>query len=173
MNGGILAERYERTMSRLEQITRAGYLVKVQWEYQFDDACIVKQKTELLAHSLVLQRPLRARDAMYGERTETMHLHYKSREKETIKYVDDMRCYPYIYKYFNLPVSHPIIHVGDECKNINKCLGMDGPINSSIVPPEKLYHPVLPFRCNKKLMICLCRTFVHTSSIEGMRAYPR
>ena len=26
-----------------------------------------------------------------------------------------------------------------------------------------LYHPVLPFRCNKKLMFCLCRTCVQTS----------
>jgi len=29
-SGDTLAERYERTMSRLEQITRSGYLVKVQ-----------------------------------------------------------------------------------------------------------------------------------------------
>ena len=32
-SGDTLAERYERTMSRLEQITRSGYLVKVQWEW--------------------------------------------------------------------------------------------------------------------------------------------
>jgi len=32
MNGDILPERYERTMSRLELITRAGYLVKVERE---------------------------------------------------------------------------------------------------------------------------------------------
>ena len=31
-SGDTLAERYERTMSRLEQITLSGYLVKVQWE---------------------------------------------------------------------------------------------------------------------------------------------
>ena len=30
MNGDTIAERYERTILRLEQITRAGYLVKVQ-----------------------------------------------------------------------------------------------------------------------------------------------
>jgi len=35
----------------------------------------------------------------------------------------------------------------------------------SIVPPERLYLPVLPFRCNKELMFCLCRSFVITSSI--------
>jgi len=34
----------------------------------------------------------------------------------------------------------------------------------SIVPPERLYHPVLPFRANQKLMFSLCRTCVLTSN---------
>ena len=37
-NGDTLADRYEQTMLRLEQITRAGYQVKVQWECVFDEA---------------------------------------------------------------------------------------------------------------------------------------
>jgi len=61
-------------------------------------------------------------------------------------------------------VGPPIIHVGDECKDKEACLRMDGLINCSIVPPERLYHPVLPFSCNNKLMFCLCRTCVLTSS---------
>jgi len=35
-SGDTIADRYERTMSRLEQITRSGYVVKVQWECDFD-----------------------------------------------------------------------------------------------------------------------------------------
>jgi len=54
-----------------------------------------------------------------------------------------------------VPVGHPIIHVGDACKDIETCLRMGGLIKCSIIPPEKLYHPVLPFRCNDKLMFCL------------------
>jgi len=87
-----------------------------------------------------------------------MTLHYKARENETKQYVDVMSLYPYICKYYKFPVGHPIIHVGDAC------LRMGGLIKSSIIPPEKLYHPVLPFRCNNKLMFCLCRTCVLTSS---------
>jgi len=30
-NGDTLADRYERTFSLLEQMTRVGYLVKIQW----------------------------------------------------------------------------------------------------------------------------------------------
>jgi len=93
-----------------------------------------------------------------------MRLHYKARKIETIQYVDFMSLYPYICKYFKFPVGHPIIHVGDACKDIEACLRMDGLIKCSILPPEKLYHPVLPFSFNNKLMFCLCRTCVLTSS---------
>jgi len=48
-----LAERYERTLARIEQITQAGYQVKIQWECEFDEAGIVNQKPELLTHPIV------------------------------------------------------------------------------------------------------------------------
>jgi len=64
MTCDTLAERYERAMSRLEQITRVGYQVKVQWECEFGDAGIVDQKPELLTHPIVRQSPLCARDAL-------------------------------------------------------------------------------------------------------------
>ena len=138
-------------MSRLEQMTRAGYLVKVQWECQFEDT----GRPELLA---LQTSPLRTRDALYGGRIESMSLHYKAWENETKQYVDVMSLYPYICKYFKFPVGHPVIHVGDACRR------MGGLIKCSIIPPEKLFHPVLPFICNNKLMFCLCRTCVLTSS---------
>jgi len=152
-----LAERYERTMSRLEQITRAGYQVNVQWECEFEE------KTRP-AHASCSETPLRTRDALYGCRTEAMRLHFKVRENESIQYVDVMILYPYICKYFQFPVGHPTVHVGDECKYTETCLRMDGLIKCTIIPPQKLYHPVLPYRCKNKLMFCLCRTFVQTSS---------
>jgi len=128
-------------MSRLKQMTRAGYLVNVQWECEFDDA-------GKPAHP---QSPLRKRDALYGSRNEAMRLFYKALENETIKYVDVISLYPYICKYFKFPVGQLIIHLGDACKDIEACLRMDGLIKCSIVPTEKLYHTVLPFRCNIKL----------------------
>jgi len=93
-NGDTLAERYERTMARLEKITRAGYQVTVQWECEFEE------RPELLAHPIVSQSPLCTRDALYGGMTEALRLHYKVQENETIQYVDVMSLYPYICKYF-------------------------------------------------------------------------
>jgi len=150
-------------MSSLEQITRAGYLCKVQWACEFDEA----GRPELLLHSIVQQSPLRARNILYEGRTEAMHLHYKARENETIENADVICLYPYTCKYFKFPVGKSIIHVGDASKDIEACIRMDGLIKCSIVPPERLYHPVLPFRCNNKLIFCLCRSCVLTSSFSS------
>jgi len=67
MSGDTLAERNDRTISRLQQITRAGYQVKIQWECEVDDAGIVNQKPELLRHPIVEQSPLYTRDALYAD----------------------------------------------------------------------------------------------------------
>jgi len=74
-----------------------------------------------------------------------------------------MILYPYICKYFKLPVGHSIIHLGDECMDIEACLRKEVLIKCSIVPPEKLYQPVFPFRCDNKLMFCLCIMCILTS----------
>jgi len=60
LSGDNLAQRYERTMSRLEQITRTGYQYKIQWE------CEIDEKPELLTHPIVRHRPMCTRDALYG-----------------------------------------------------------------------------------------------------------
>jgi len=93
-----------------------------------------------------------------------MLAHYKVRENETIQYVDVMSFYPYICKYFKFAVGHPTIHVGVVCKDVEACLRMDGLIKCIIIPPQKLYLPDLPYRCNNNLMTCLCRTCVQTCS---------
>jgi hypothetical protein len=65
-------------------------------------------------------------------------------------------------------VGHQTVHVGDTCKNVNACLKMEGLIKCTVVPPKDLYHPVLPFRFNKKLYISLSRSCVqeHNRSVE-------
>jgi len=69
-------------MSRNEQITAAGYTVKVIWECEFDAAKIVENKPELLTHPIVRHSPKHTRDALYGGRTKALRLHYKIGENE-------------------------------------------------------------------------------------------
>jgi hypothetical protein len=37
----------------------------------------------------------------------------------------------------------------------------------TIVPPQDLYHPVLPFRYNKKLLFSLCQSCVFEQNTAG------
>ncbi|GFG31346.1 hypothetical protein Cfor_03980 [Coptotermes formosanus] len=52
-----LAQRYERTMDRLQRITQAGYTVEVQWECDFDRE-ILQKHPELERLPIVEQSPL-------------------------------------------------------------------------------------------------------------------
>ena len=157
LGGDTLSERYEQTMARLEQITGAGYEVETMWECQFEQD-ILAHHPELETLPALQQSPLNTRDALYGGRTEAMRLHYKVRDGESIQYVDVMSLYPYICKYFKFPVGHPTIYIGDECRDIAAMLQKEGLIKCLIMPPKQLYHPVLPFKCNNKLLFCLCRS---------------
>ena len=109
-------------MTRLEQITHAGYEVRIQWECEFYEAFI---SPELRTHPIVEKSPLKTRDALYGGRTEAMRLHHTPRDDETVQYVDVMSLYPYICKYFKFPIGHPVIHVGDACLDKDTMLQRD------------------------------------------------
>ena len=37
-------------------------------------------------------------------------------------------------------------------------LSMEGLIKCTVLLTRRLYHLVLPFRCNNKLLFCLCKT---------------
>jgi hypothetical protein len=102
------------------------------------------------------KQPPRMRDALYGGRTETMRLHYKVKEsEETMQYVDVMSLYPWVCKYFKFPVGHPTIHL--DCEDIPTMLAKEGLVRWTVLPLRDLYHSVLPYRCNGRLLFCLCR----------------
>ena len=123
-NGDSLATRYEQTMARLVQITRAGYQFKDQWECEFDDVC--RAIPVLLAQPTVCKSPLFTREAMYRGRTEAMRQYYKAREVETIQYADVMSLYPYVCQYGKFPVPHSVVNVGDSCKDKEAYLSKEG-----------------------------------------------
>jgi hypothetical protein len=51
-----------------------------------------------------------------------MRLQYKVTEEEAMQYVDVMFLYPYIFRYFKFPIGQPVIHVGDDCLDIQAML---------------------------------------------------
>ena len=69
-----------------------------------------------------------------------------------------MSLYPFVCKHFKFPVGHSVIHVGDACRDMESMLQKEGSMKCCILPPRKLYHPVLQFRCNGRLLFCLSKT---------------
>lgn len=60
MFGKTMAERFEQTTDRFEQITQAGYQVVVQWECEFVDEILARQ-AEMKKHSVFDHDPLNTR----------------------------------------------------------------------------------------------------------------
>ena len=135
LNEDALSERYEKTMATLERIKQAGYQVEVEWECHFDSKNM-PHHPELKTHPVVQHSPLNTRDALYGGRTEAMRLHYKIKEGESIQYVDVMSLYPFVCKYFKFSVSHPVLNVGDACRDIETLLQKEGLMKCCILRPE-------------------------------------
>lgn len=54
------------------------------------------------------------------------------------------------------PVGHPTI-VTEDFGDLDDYFGI---VHCKVVPPRGLYLPVLPYRCQNKLMFPLCRTCV-------------
>jgi len=64
MSGDTLAEGYEITIVRIEQITREGYQVEVEWECELNEE-ILTRHPELKTHSVVLHSLLNTRVVLY------------------------------------------------------------------------------------------------------------
>jgi len=99
-----------------------------------------------------------------------MRFHYKVREgEEILQYVDVMSLYPYVCKYYKFPVGHPLIHVG-ESSQVREAQGL---IKCCIQPPQRLYIPVFPYRCNSRLMFCLCSSCATECNTDGECAHEK
>lgn len=101
--------------------------------------------------------PLDPREAFYVGRTGMAKCHYEAEEKEKLFYEDFTSLYPTINKYGTYPVGHPQIIVNVASQNIQDYFGI---ALVDVIAPEKLLHPVLPVKLNRKLMFPLCKKSV-------------
>lgn len=98
--------------------------------------------------------PINPRKCLFGGRTNAIQLYYKAKENEKIHYVDFTSLYPSVQKYKRFPVGYPII-ITENFSDINNYFGV---VKCRILPPRKLYLPVLPVQMNGKLLFPLCFT---------------
>ncbi|CAB4006372.1 DNA polymerase [Paramuricea clavata] len=101
-----------------------------------------------------VSEPLEPRHAFFGGRTNATRLYYDVQPEEKIRYVDFCSLYPWCNKYGEYPIGHPEI-ITENFQPISDYFGL---VKCSVLPPRALYHPVLLYRTQGKLMFPLCRT---------------
>jgi hypothetical protein len=154
----ILNETMGRTYLRhLERMTYLKNKVNVVeiWECEYE----AKLKTDYFFKSFVksirnIRPPLNPRSALAGGRTNAIELYYSGRAG----YIDFTSLYPYIQKYGVFPLGHPKI-ITENFKSLDNYFGL---VYCRVLPPQKLYLPVLPYKSNNKLMFPLCATCADT-----------
>ena len=144
------------TIEKRETIKSAGYNHVSTYECQLNKNKEFQKFAKDFDQEIV--EPLNPRDSFYGGRTNATKLLYKFKENECGRYVDFCSLYPTVQYHQKYPISHPTkIHNPEKY-----CKSWYGLIKCKVVPPRKLYHPVLPQRIKvdsyEKLVFALCKT---------------
>ena len=148
------------TIEKRETIKSAGYNHVSTYECQLNKNKDFQKFAKDFDQEIV--EPLNPRDSFYGGRTNATKLLYEFKENECGRYVDFCSLYPTVQYYQKYPISHPTkIHNPEKY-----CKSWYGLIKCKVVPPRKLYHPVLPQRIKvdsyEKLVFTLCKTCAET-----------
>ena len=145
---------YATTMRVLEDIKNAGYNLVVIWECDWKR---LKNKKKLNSNVELFKRlPLNPRDAYYGGRTNAVSLYKKVTGTEKIHYIDVVSMYPTVMslpKYWYPIGEHEVRRFDDPNMPLVPLEELFGFQKCHVIPPNNLYHPVLPERseCGKLL----------------------
>lgn len=142
------------TLKKRRYIESLGVNYVCTWEHDFQNLLAQSKEVSTFIDSLDLQERLDPRDSFFGGRTNAVKLYYRSRQGEKIHYLDFCSLYPSVNKYARYPVKEPKIIT----RNFSDITNYFGIAKIKILPPRKLYHPVLPQKINGKLTFTLCRT---------------
>ena len=150
----------DQTIGKRDAIKNAGYNHVSTYECQLTRNKDFQKFAKNFTQEIV--EPLNPRDAFYGGRTNATKLLYNFKENECGRYVDFCSLYPTVQYYQKYPIDHPTKIFNPE-KYDKSWYGL---IKCKVVPPRKLYHPVLPQRIKvdsyKKLVFTLCKTCAET-----------
>lgn len=136
-------EVYEETPQKIDQLKASGFNVKVKWECEYLKERKEHPPLKQFVQSFDLIEPLEPRDAFFGGQTEATTLYAKTKEDETIADI----------------IFQP------EDQNIHHYFGI---AKVDVLPPERLYHPVLPVRQHGKLTFPLCSACVTEEMAKPM-----
>ena len=149
-----MTDLYDKTIEKKLFVESQGYTYECIWECEFKTELLSNSNMRQFINSLEVVTPLEPRDAFYGGRTEAFKLYAEATPEQQIRYYDVTSLYPFINKTGKIPVGHPQILT----ENFDDIHQYEGLIKCKVLPPRKLYAPVLPAKCNGKLIFGLCRT---------------
>lgn len=166
-----MLHRREKCQAKADKIKSLGYNLVEKWECSFRSELKSNNRElekELMNTPELLLGRLQPRHALFGGRTEVFSTYYKVKEGERIRYVDFCSLYPFVNTYGKYPIGHcKSIITGVNCKPyLNKIDEIEGFIQCQIIPPQTLRIPVLPIRCNSRLVFSLCRTCAEQLNIN-------
>lgn len=153
VNDTSMENLLEGTVRKIERFKKLGYHVEVKWECEFKQELTMNAAMKSFVDSLKFDTPLKPRDG----RTNAVCLYREVAKDEKIHYVDFTSLYPWTNKYGTYPISHPEILTSEALidRSPHEFYGL---IKCDVLPPSFLFHPVLPYRAQGKLMFPLCRT---------------
>ena len=158
-------ELFQATINKRRALLRAGYTVVELWECEWQKLVDTNEEVQQFIDSLQLVPPLEPREAFFGGRTGAVAMHAVAGEGEEIRYTDITSLYPWVNKNCAYPVGHPTIITQPTDQSLDSYFGI---ATVDIMPPEGLFHPVLPVRAGGKLTFPLCRTCVEKEQAKGM-----
>ena len=148
---------YETTQQKIQRLKELGYTVVQMWECEWARLKDTSSDIRTFVDHLQFTAPLNPRDAFCGGRTNAVKLYHHVTPTQKIHYIDVTSLYPWVNKTCVYPKGHPRFISTPGHTDIHQYFGL---IQCQILPPRELYHPVLPYRHDNKLLFPLCATCV-------------
>jgi len=143
-------QNHANTLKMNELLKKAGYTVVTMWECDWlklqKSMKNKKSAWKNLEMGLERKLPIEVRDAYFGGRTNAYHLYKKCEPGDRIEYLDITSMYPYcMSREFTYPIHRPEILRPDDPEHqpvsVEELFGF---MKCKVVPPNDLFHPVLP-----------------------------
>ena len=145
----------EEMRAKIEQLSALGYHVREMWECEWNQMINTNPQLKQFVDKLDMVTLLNPHEAFFGGRTYAIKLYHKIENEEQIHYSDMISLYPRANQECKYPTGHPEFIDQPGTTDISKFYGL---VKCKILPPYELYHPVLPYRYDSKLLFPLCKT---------------
>ena len=156
---------YDATQDKVQKLTDRGYNVIQIWGCEWEHLLKTQPEIKAFVRELNFIDPLEPREAFCGGRTNAIKLYHHITPGQKIHYIDVTSLYPWVNKKSVYPKGHPTIYSQPGHTDIHQYFGL---IQCKILPPRELYHPVLPYRHDDKLLFPLCARCVEEEMVKPL-----